>query len=134
MGRIRIQIWIRIHNFKKFLAKSGTDINHSGFTTLEISSLNAANGTCVALYVPAPHGHSVPLLQGEHAAASAAATAAVASCSCCQLLRLQGFLVVCHAINPVHFVHYRKSRTISNLGTVEEYLALKTNSISAVSA
>lgn len=31
-----------------------------------VHNLDSANGTGVALHVPAPHSHGVPLLQGEH--------------------------------------------------------------------
>jgi len=45
-----------------------TRVNLSFRLTSEtgIHHLNSANGAGVALDVPAPHGHSIPLLEGEH--------------------------------------------------------------------
>ena len=34
-----------------------------------IKNASPADSTCVTLDIPAPHGHSIPLLEGKHAAA-----------------------------------------------------------------
>ena len=33
-----------------------------------IKNASPADSTCVTLDIPAPHGHSIPLLEGKHAA------------------------------------------------------------------